>query len=532
MYDRSNAVNLVMTPLLGYGFGQNIQCLGATTAGTCNGASSTDPTLNGAPGSGHAGTFRIGTDGNVAPFPVVAQTLPVPVQWGVNTPSTGYVFALDPKWRPGTDDSIDVTFQRELPGQMIVEVGYTGRWMKHLYLGMNNDGMPYMLKLGGQTFAQAFANIWAADHNKTAAAPQPWIETALGGTSNPYCGKYTSCTAALQANEGSAGTGNITTESPYWMVADLDGYKNSGGAWNFPGCVGCSILPADRQGYYGMDWSTTNGYANYQAGFLTVQKRTGHGLMLSANITWSHSLDTDGINQEYVTDSPNDIYNLRTDYAPSPWDRRWVANIVARYDLPFGKGKYFSVNNSIVDRVIGGWSLAPVVVLTSGKLIESYTGSCDEYGTGGYMPWCAGAVPLVNTGNFGHTPHFAVKTDGTVGSNNDPTIYPGAPGANMFSNPTAVFNSYRPVILGQDTRTYDSGPYYGMSRYNLDLTIEKDTKVTERVGVQFYAQMLNALNHMEYNDPGINLLDPYDFGTLTSQYNPARLIELGLRVHF
>ena len=62
--------------------------------------------------------------------------------------------------------------------------------------------------------------------------------------------------------------------------------------------------------------------------------------------------------------------------------------------------------------------------------------------------------------------------------------------------------------------------------------LRRTTKITERVGISFYAQMLNAFNNMEFGDPGINLQDPYDFGTLTGQYNPPRLIELGLRVHF
>jgi len=64
------------------------------------------------------------------------------------------------------------------------------------------------------------------------------------------------------------------------------------------------------------------------------------------------------------------------------------------------------------------------------------------------------------------------------------------------------------------------------------LTIEKNTKITERTSVAFYAYMLNAFNNMEYGDPGINIQDPYDFGTLTGQYNVPRVIELGLRFSF
>jgi Carboxypeptidase regulatory-like domain len=525
-YDRTNAVNMVLTPLLGYGFGQPAKCIGGLMDGTCtNTAKGSDPT----------NAYRVGTDGNTAPFPAITQTLPLPAQPGVNTPGASVLFALDSKWRPGSDDAIDFSIQRELPSQLILEVGYSGKWMKHLYLGMDNDGTPYMLKLGGQTLAQAYYALYQQDKagvKPNAVSPQPFFETGLGGANSAYCKGYTSCTAAVEANEGSSGTTNITYNYVYQIAQDLDTANGGSPAWNFAGCTGCPLLASDRQQYSGIDMSTTNGYANYQAFFMTLQKRAGRGLTLSANFTYSKSLDTDGINQEFVEDSPNNIYNLRYDYAPAPWDRTLVTNVLGRYELPFGKGKHYSTSNGLLDRVIGGWSVSPIWTWGTGIPIESYTGSCYEFGTGQF-PWCAGAVPLTNTGTFSKSPHLATKTDCTVGVNNDPSCSNGGgSGANLFPNPTAVFNSYRPAILGLDTRAYDLGPFHGQHRWNVDLTIEKDTKITERVNVQFFAYMLNAFNNMEYSDPGMNLLDPYDFGTLTGQYNPPRVIELGLRFSF
>ena len=526
IYDRTNAVNMVLTPLLGYGFGQPAKCIGGLMDGTCTNTSK---------GSDPSNAYRVGTDGNTAPFPAITQTLPIPAEFGVNSPGASVLFSLDPKWRPGSDDAIDFSVQRELPGQMVLEVGYAGKWMKHLYLGMNTEGTPYMLKLGGQTLAQAYYALWQADHNgvkPNAVAPQPFFETGLGGANSAYCKGFSSCSAAVLANEGSTGSQNITYEYVYQIAQDLDTANGGAPAWNFAGCTGCPILPSDLQHYSGIDVSTTNGFANYQAGFLTLQKRAGHGLTLSGNLTWSHSLDTDGINQEFVEDSPNDIYNLRTDYAPAPWDRTWVVNVLGRYELPFGKGKHFSTSNGILDRVIGGWSVAPIWTWGTGTPVETYSGSCYEFGTGQF-PWCAGAVPLVNTGTFGKGTNLAVHTDCIIGVNNDPSCSNGGgTGANLFKNPTAVFNSYRPALLGLDTRSYDDGPYYGQHRWNVDLTIEKDTKITERTNIQFFAYMLDAFNNMEYGTPGMNLLDPNNFGTLTSQYNTPRVIELGLRFSF
>ncbi len=514
IYDRANAVNLVLTPLLGYGFGQPVRCRGAGIDGQCHGNNGTDPT-NG---------FRIGVDGLTAPFPAVSPTLPIPAEPGVNSPAASVLFGLDNQYRPGSDDQIDLSIQRELPGQIILEAGYTGRWARHLYLGTDTNNVPYMLKLGGQTFAQAYYALWQADHAGTAASPQPFFETALGGSS--YCTGFPNCTAAVLANEGAAGTSNITTEAAYAVFADLDGH------WNFPGCAGCAILPETLQNYAALNQATTNGFANYQAGILSLQKRAGQGLTLIGNLTWSHSLNTIGINQEYVEAAPNDNFNLNTDYGPAPWDRTWVLNLLADYELPFGSGKKFSTTNRVLDRVIGGWSFAPLFTWATGIPIETYTGSCQEFGEGN-IGWCAGAVPLKNTGAFGHSPHMAVKTDCNVGVNNDPSCPGGGgTGGNLFANPTAVYNSYRPALLGLDTSAYDLGPYHGQSRWNLDFTLAKQTKITERVGATAYAQFLNALNHMEYGDPGMNLQDPANFGTLTGQYNNPRVIELGLRIFF
>lgn len=518
IYDRNNAVDMVLTPLLGYGFGQPIECLGANMNGTCTGSVSTNPT----------NAFRIGVDGNAAPFPTVSQTLPIPAEPGINSPSASVLFSLDSKWRPGVNDEIDFSIQRQLPSQMILEVGYVGKWSRDLYLGMDMNGTPLMMALGGQTLANAYYQLEKAANAHTSpnsVAPQPFFETALGGSTNSYCKGYSSCTAAVLANEGASGTFNLPVQYLTGVVADLDGH------WNFPGCAGCSILASDNQGLAAVDTSTTMGYANYQAGFITLQKRAGHGLTISANLTWSHSLDTDGINQEYVEDSPNNIYNLAYDYSNSPFDRRWVGNVLAYYQLPFGKGQRFAANNAVIDKVIGGWSFAPIFSWGTGLPIETYTGSCGEVGQG-YINWCAGAAPMANTGSFGHSPHLAVKTDCNIGAANDPACGFGGTGANLFANPTAVYNDYRPMYAGLDTSTYDNGPYYGQSRWNLDFTLAKDTKFTEAAGATFYAQFLNGFNHMEYNDPSINLLSPGSFGTLTSQYNAPRTIELGLRLYF
>jgi len=57
----------------------------------------------------------------------------------------------------------------------------------------------------------------------------------------------------------------------------------------------------------------------------------------------------------------------------------------------------------------------------------------------------------------------------------------------------------------------------------------KDFRIRERVKVQFRAEFLNALNHVEFTDPNT---DPYStaFGTITQEKRYPRSVQLGLKL--
>ncbi len=146
-------------------------------------------------------------------------------------------------------------------------------------------------------------------------------------------------------------------------------------------------------------------------------------------------------------------------------------------------------------------------------------------------------VPLqgTNVGSISRSPHYGVvsSNNGGIGSIGDSTGQ-----VNLFADPQAVYNMFRPVVLGIDGRANDLGPLYGQHRWNLDFSLAKTTKITEKVGFTFSAQFFNAFNHMEFSDPGqygsggLNLQDTPHFGVLNSQFNSPRHIELGLRLFF
>jgi hypothetical protein len=111
---------------------------------------------------------------------------------------------------------------------------------------------------------------------------------------------------------------------------------------------------------------------------------------------------------------------------------------------------------------------------------------------------------------------------------------------NMFGNPAAVFNEFRPCILGYDTSCGAAGQIRGLSNWNVDLNVAKDFNLfRERVAATLSFQFVNVFNHVTLIDPYLSIADPNDFGVLGSnnpngggQLNSPRNLTFNLRVRF
>jgi hypothetical protein len=511
-YTKNLGIDLVSTPVLGDGFLNPVACTNPSMGGACLGPSGVTP----------ATAYRLGVDGNVAPLPPIPQTLRSPVEPGVNASYEPLAFVLDNAFRPGSSDSIDFSIQRQLGGNMILEVGYVGVWAHNLYQGLDLNSTPWMTKVNGQTFAQAYDNLYFALAGNKPITPQPFFESALKGSA--YCGGFANCTSAVAAQEA----GNITTQSVTNLWQDLDSSFNFGpGLLSTTQCFYCYTEAA-------------MGYSNYQSLVVSLQKKMSNGLTLNSNFTYGHSLGTIGFNQSYIFESVNDPWNLRTDYGPQLWDRKFTFNLLASYQLPFGQGQKWANTNPVAKRVLGGWQLSPILTIASGLPLPIWDGSFQEMGNG-YAGYGCTAVPISSM-SYSNSPHFGITSNGEIGVNGD--VANGGTGVNLFANPAAVYNNFRPFLVGIDGSCGGGGILRGQSRWNLDLGLTKDTRITERFGFQFFAQAFNVMNHMMWADPGVNLQDPNNFGVLSGQYNAltlggagasanfTRLIQLGLRFYF
>ncbi len=488
-YSRSLGIDLVSSPVLGDGFLQPVGCSNPNKSGVCTGPGQVDPTS----------AFRIGVDGLNPPVGTITPTLPTPVTPGYNAPYATFTSWLDNLWRPVASNQVDFSIQRQLKGNMILEVGYVGSWANNLYQGIDLGNVPYMMKQGGQTFAQAYQGLYnALSQNKT-PTPQPFLETALKGSS--YCQGFSSCTAAVAANE----SGNVLTQAVTNIWSDLDTSFNFGPA-----------LTSTNQCFYCYA-QTSTGYSNYQALVLTLQKRYSQGLTVNANFTYSHALGIITTGQAYTLDNAGNAFNLYSDYGPQFFDRKFTFNLLGSYQLPFGKGKRWSSDNPVLSRIIGGWTISPILSFGSGLPLAFATGSYQEQGQAFDGDLSANAIPISGrASSLSNSSHFGVNSNGTIGVNGDnsqggterqPVLGPGG----GIQQLPAVY----PRTV--DGRTGGAGILRGQMRYNLDLGITKDTKFTERVGAQLFVQAFNVLNHMMWSDPSVNLQDQANFGVPLEQ---------------
>ena len=526
VYGRLNGVDLLLVPLLGPGLLQAVSCPIPTVTGVCG---------SGTPATG----FRIGPkeggwDGFVAPVPTTTPTLPQPffpgtVQNGVLSTGAADGSQLDPKMRPNHSDEFTFTIQRSLTSKMSVEAGYIGRKIYNEFQEINLDAVPWMTTLNGQSFAQAWANVYnqicagagpACTANPAAATPQAFFEAALGGPNSPYCSGSPSCTAAVVKNE----VNNIRTTQAYTTWLNL----NKANGWTL-GRTLLSGAGAGQQLTGAFDFINSLGHGSYNAAFLAFTAKDWHGLTARSNFTWGRALGTGSVIQassSITVPNPYDFKNFGT-YGVQPFDVKYTYSLLMLYQSPFMRSQ-----KGFLGHVLGGWTIAPLFVARTGLPQRvSVGGNAQAFGEI-YSGQSANYENAAGNGTFtgGNAAHYNVNAAGTCAGTS------GNTGVNMFANPCAVYNQFRRPILGQDT---GSGGFdiRGFPFWNLDATISKDFKATERIGATLTFQFVNVLNHFVPADPTTNIDTPSTFGVVNNQYTTPngaqnRSIEFGLRVRF
>jgi hypothetical protein len=537
VYGRLNGVGLVLTPLLGPGLIQAVQCRTALSNGTCGSVNPTDTTA-----------FRIGVDGNAAPLAVAAPTLPQPLYPGYNGAATATSATLDPSFRPNVADTFNLTFQRQLNRKMLIEVGYIGRIISHEFQPLNLNTVPYMMSQGGQSFASAYAAVETAWGCATSAglcsattsaataktpvyptvAPQAFFETALAGTG--YCTNYANCTTAVVHKEAS----HLGNQQVFNVWSDLDN-----GGFNFARSMQGTPIPgqtqfgANGQLGSGAGLTTSIGYGNYNAAFVSFKTTDWNGLTLQENLTWSKALGTGAEAQATSSYTANDAFDLNKSYGVQYYNQKFIFNTFLVYQTP-----WYQSQSGLLGRLAGGWTFSPILTAGTGQPITCATfGGAQAFGGADDLNYtnseqCVFTTPY--TGGY-HTHRGVaggVDPNGITVGTSVAVKGSTAGSVNMFSNPVSVYDQVRPAILGIDQKNPGMGPISGLPYWNMDMGIHKNVKIWERASLQFSGVITNIFNHNVFANPGFSLATPASFGAVTSQGSIPRSIEMGVRASF
>ena len=253
-------------------------------------------------------------------------------------------------------------------------------------------------------------------------------------------------------------------------------------------------------------WRGNTGNSSYNALAVTLKRSFSHGLLVSANYTWSHSID-DGSNGSGDGDSlaPQNVScfpqgSLQCgERANSAFDARNVFNANFIYELPFGAGKPLLAGNSFVRALVSYWQISSIFLARSGFPVNLTTsGTGPDGNTNDQRPnLVPGQLPYLASGAFNPA---AFCTPGTA----DP-LYPGGT---------------CPAGFGDVPRNYLRGPGFWQS----DWAISRRFPLTERTQLQFRAEVFNIANRGQYANPD-GLISASDFGRI---YLPLNTTPIGV----
>jgi len=212
--------------------------------------------------------------------------------------------------------------------------------------------------------------------------------------------------------------------------------------------------------------------SSYNALWSTLTKRFARGLQLNASYTWSKSIDYNSFSSPANAVTVQNSYDVRNDRGLSDFDAGHRLVLSSIYELPF-KG----------NRMKEGWQIGAIVQLQTGNPVNIVTNSSTVNGIANTVrPDVVGPV----------------NTVGLVERWFDPTSFVAVP---RFGN------LGRNVIIGP-----------GFS--NIDLSILKNTKINERVRLQFRAEFFDAFNKANFGQPG-RIVGSASFGQVTNTRFPT-----------
>jgi hypothetical protein len=290
-----------------------------------------------------------------------------------------------------------------------------------------------------------------------------------------------------------------------------------------------------------IDMVENNDYSFYHSLQTTFKVRGYRGMDIVAGYTWAHSIDIYGSNRAYTWEDPSNPLLERGD---SSSDIRHRFTLAFTYQVP-KLARY--------DALLGGWSFNSIVSLQTGEPRDLYDGDSafsgsysgndrwNMIGNGGNLKWNLQGIPFYSTGSPEWNQFCAPYAPGLLPGVDPATDYPTTSdysGGCYAQNGTALVPAQWGTF-GNMRRNAFRGPGFN----NVDMSIGKTFKLSERFNLQARGEFFNIFNHPNFGGITTNLESATAAGI--PQYTPdvaasnpvvgsggSRHIQLGLKLNF
>ncbi len=298
-------------------------------------------------------------------------------------------------------------------------------------------------------------------------------------------------------------------------------------------CIGaCPVGPAAiNAGFMGQNIYLIPGQtANYHSLQVSAEKRLSRGFSISGYYVWSHALQSsnesaDGLaptTQDWgVLGQPFTLTNntlgalgggLKEEKGPMDADRRNNASISAIWTID-----YFRGSSTFLKAALNGWTIAPVLGMTSGAPLNMTTGSNLNFDSAGNSR--PNIVPGVSPILDHHRCRICATNSELTAWFNTAAFTKNGPGLPGGIGPGgADGNVSRDFIIGPGFR-------------DMDLGVFRSVNFEHGVVFQFRAEATNALNWVSVGNPTTSLSSGND-AKITGAQGTQRIIQLGGRLTF
>ena len=321
---------------------------------------------------------------------------------------------------------------------------------------------------------------------------------------------------------GSLGRKLISTAETNYPVPSVEmeqlsdfGFVNEDCARPMAACVG-GTTPTDPNG---SPTGVTQIYTNFSNGLsdsdefqLTVDKRFSQGFALRAAYTAGKVIDlTSGFRSRSSTYT--DPLDPRLDRAVADFDVAQRLVISGIWELPFDR----HFDSGFMKKVASGWQFNGIATFQGGQPFTLYSDNdSSQQGNGLDRPDIIGPVQYLNP-----------RSNTTSFDSTSATCLGGPATGHFWFNPNSYDCANVPIFtFGTMSRNVLRGP--GIN--NFDLSLIKNTKVSETTSLQFRAEFFNAFNHVQFLNPEY-YGGSSTFGQISTDRG-MRIIQFGLKYYF